>query len=73
MRQKASRAATRLGDGAPSAVREAKERRVSRQRRASDPNSLLAQDVLLDSPHVRVVRETVRTPSRPDGREWTKV
>lgn len=34
---------------------------------------LLAQDVLLDSPHVRVVRETVRTPSRPDGREWTKV
>lgn len=34
---------------------------------------LLAQDVLLDSPHVRVVRETVRTPSRPDGRQWTKV
>jgi ADP-ribose pyrophosphatase len=34
---------------------------------------LLAQDVLLDSPHVRVVRETVRTPSRPDGREWTRV
>ena len=34
---------------------------------------LLAQDVLLDSPHVRVVREKVRTPSRPDGREWTKV
>lgn len=34
---------------------------------------LLRQDVLLDSPHVRVVRETVRTPSRPDGREWTKV
>ena len=34
---------------------------------------LVAQDVLLDSPHVRVVRETVRTPSRPDGREWTKV
>ena len=34
---------------------------------------LLAQDVLLDSPHVRVVRETVRTPARPDSREWTKV
>ena len=34
---------------------------------------LLSQDVLLDSPHVRVVRETVRTPSRPGGREWTKV
>lgn len=34
---------------------------------------LLAQDLLLDSPHVRVVREKVRTPSRPEGREWTKV
>lgn len=34
---------------------------------------LLSQEVLLDSPHVRVVRERMRTPSRPDGREWTKV
>lgn len=34
---------------------------------------LLGQEVLLDSPHVRVVREKLRTPSRPGGREWTKV
>jgi len=34
---------------------------------------LLREDVLLDSPHLRVTRETVRTPSRPEGREWTKV
>jgi ADP-ribose pyrophosphatase len=34
---------------------------------------LLQQEVLLDSPHVRVVREILRTPSRPEGREWTKV
>lgn len=34
---------------------------------------LLWQDVLLDSPHVRVVRENIRTPSRPEGREWTRV
>lgn len=34
---------------------------------------LLREDVLLDSPHIRVTRETVRTPSRPGGREWTKV
>lgn len=34
---------------------------------------LLGLDVLLDSPHVRVVREKMRTPSCPGGREWTKV
>ena len=34
---------------------------------------VLREDVLLDSPHVRVTRETIRTPSRPEGREWTKV
>lgn len=34
---------------------------------------LLREDVLLDSPHVRVSRETMRTPSRPGGREWVKV
>jgi ADP-ribose pyrophosphatase len=34
---------------------------------------LLREEVLLDSPHVRVVRETMRTPSRPGGREWTRV
>jgi ADP-ribose pyrophosphatase len=34
---------------------------------------VLREDVLLDSPHLRVTRETVRTPSRPEGREWTRV
>lgn len=34
---------------------------------------ILRENVLLDSPHVRVVRELVRTPSRPAGREWTRV
>jgi ADP-ribose pyrophosphatase len=34
---------------------------------------LLREDVLLEAPHVRVTRETMRTPSRPEGREWTKV
>ena len=34
---------------------------------------VLREDVLLDSPHVRVTREIIRTPSRPEGREWTKV
>ena len=34
---------------------------------------VLREDVLLDSPHVRVTRETIRTPSRPEGREWTRV
>ncbi|MEX0676720.1 MAG: NUDIX hydrolase [Pirellulales bacterium] len=29
--------------------------------------------MLLDDVHVRVTRETMRTPSRPEGREWTKV
>ena len=35
--------------------------------------ALLREDLLLDSPHIRVTREMVRTPSRPEGREWTKV
>jgi len=34
---------------------------------------LVREDVLLDDLHVRVTRETMRTPSRPEGREWTKV
>ena len=34
---------------------------------------VLREEVLLDSPHVRVTLETVRTQSRPEGREWTKV
>jgi ADP-ribose pyrophosphatase len=34
---------------------------------------LLREELLLATPHVRVTRETVRTPSRPEGREWTKV
>lgn len=34
---------------------------------------VLRTEVLLDSPHVRVVRETVRTPSKPGGREWTRI
>ncbi len=34
---------------------------------------LVREDVLLDDPHLRVTRETMRTPSRPEGREWTKV
>ncbi len=34
---------------------------------------LVREELLLDSPHVKVVRETLRTPSRPEGREWTRV
>jgi ADP-ribose pyrophosphatase len=34
---------------------------------------VLREDVLLETPHLRVTRENVRTPSCPDGREWTKV
>lgn len=34
---------------------------------------VLREEVLLDAPHVRVVRETVRTPSKPEGREWTRI
>jgi len=34
---------------------------------------LVREDVLLETPYLRVTQETVRTPSRPDGREWTKV
>ena len=34
---------------------------------------VLREDVLLETPHLRVTRENVRTPSRPEGREWTKV
>ena len=39
----------------------------------SDGWELLREEVLLETPHVRVTREMVRTPSCPDGREWTKV
>lgn len=39
----------------------------------SDGWELLREDVLLETPHLRVTQETVRTPSCPDGREWTKV
>ncbi len=34
---------------------------------------LLREEVLLESPYMRVVWENIRTPSRPGGREWTKV
>ena len=34
---------------------------------------VLREEVLLDSPYLRVVRETVRTPSSPDGRVWMRV
>ena len=34
---------------------------------------VLREDVLLETPHLRVTRENVRTPSCPAGREWTKV
>lgn len=34
---------------------------------------LLNEELLLDAPHVKVVQERVRTPSRPQGREWTRV
>jgi len=34
---------------------------------------VLREDVLLDNPHVRVVRELLRTPTRPEGREWMRV
>lgn len=40
---------------------------------SADAWEVLRDDVLLDSPHMRVVRETVRTPSCPDGREWMRV
>jgi len=34
---------------------------------------VLDEEVLLQSPHLRVVREIVRTPSTPSGREWIRV
>ena len=34
---------------------------------------VLHEDVLLVSPHLKVVRETLRTPSCPEGREWMRV
>jgi len=40
---------------------------------SGDGWEVLREDVLLDTPHVRVVRETLRTPTRPDGREWMRV
>ncbi len=33
---------------------------------------VLREDVLLDTPYLRVVRETLRTPSCPEGREWMR-
>lgn len=33
---------------------------------------ILREEVLLDDPYIRVVREVTRTPACPDGREWTK-
>lgn len=39
----------------------------------SDGWEVLREDVLLESPHVRVVRELVSTPSKPSGREWTRI
>ena len=39
----------------------------------SDGWALMREEVLLETPHLRVTQETVRTPSRPEGREWTKV
>lgn len=38
----------------------------------SAPWEILREEVLLDAPYVHVVREVVRTPSCPQGREWTK-
>jgi ADP-ribose pyrophosphatase len=35
--------------------------------------TILRQDVLLETPHLQVFRETLRTPSSPDGREWLRV
>lgn len=34
---------------------------------------LLSGEVLLDNPHLRVVREVVRSPGCPGGRRWMKV
>lgn len=34
---------------------------------------LLHEEVLLDAPHVKVVQERLRTPSCPEGRDWTRV
>ena len=31
------------------------------------------ESVLLETPHLRVIRENVRTPAKPDGREWLTV
>lgn len=34
---------------------------------------VLREEVLLDNPHARVLRETVRTPTSPEGRTWVRV
>ena len=39
----------------------------------SDGWELVREDVLLETPHLRVTQEIIRTPSCPEGREWTKV
>lgn len=33
---------------------------------------ILREEILLDDSYIRVVREMVRTPACPEGREWTK-
>jgi len=37
-----------------------------------DDWEILREEILLDAPYVHVIREVVRTPSCPQGREWTK-
>lgn len=41
--------------------------------RTGDGWELLHGEVLLDAPHVKVVQERMRTPTRPEGRDWTRV
>lgn len=41
--------------------------------RPQDGWRMLREEILLDAPHVKVVQETMSTPTRPEGREWTRV
>lgn len=34
---------------------------------------VLHEEVLLDNPHAHVLRETLRTPTSPEGRTWVRV
>lgn len=34
---------------------------------------VMRENILLETPHLSVIRETVRTPAKPGGREWLKV